>query len=234
MQCIAPLTTIVPITEDVVEFTFNIAGTDFRYQPGQYVTLTLSALQDQPIPIKSHDFSIASSPHDITNLQIVVRRSGSPFKTALWALSPGDTVLLSGPKGVMTLPETAQEPVICIAAGIGITPFLSMLRYASRVRSGHRITMYYCLPSPRTVLYRDELERLALQQPGIMAHMLFGRSQLEQALPPIIDTADAQSLWYLAGPPTMVTVLRRLLRTGGIIDNQVRWEGFTGYGKQVY
>lgn len=234
MQCTVPLMTITPLAEDVAEFTFDISGSGFQYRPGQYVTVTLPALQGQPIPVKSHDFSIASSPHDITKLQIVARRSDSLFKSALFALTPGEKIRLTGPKGVMTLPETVREPLVCVAAGIGITPFLSMMRYAAGMQTTHRMDVYHCVPSPQAVLHAEELQRLAAHTPGLVVHMTYGRSGIRRLLLPAAGAADPQALWYLAGPPEMVTSLRSLLREGGIINNRIRWEGFTGYGSRLY
>lgn len=230
----AQLMTKMPITEDVTEFTFDITDSGFWYQPGQYVTLTLVELHGQPLPVKSRDFSIASAPHDHGRLQIVARRSDSLFKTALFALSPGDSVMLTGPKGVMVLPETSLRPLICIAAGIGITPFLSIVRYASAKNSGHRITIYHCIRSSDDILYQEELALMTAQAPDMVVRPIYGRSRLERMLPSIVGAAESQAVWYLAGPPKMVTGLRRLLQESDIIGNRILWEGFTGYGRRLY
>jgi hypothetical protein len=86
----------------------------FRFKPGQAVDL---ALIDPPAE------AVATR-----------MRAGSAFKRALKALPLNAKIRLKGPLGIMTLHQDRSRAAVLIAGGIGITPFMSMLRQAAHDR----------------------------------------------------------------------------------------------------
>lgn len=119
--------------EKTYEVSFNLSGKSFSFIAGQYIRVTVPKLlyDDQKGP--SRVFTIASSPNEKNKLAIAFRDSESGFKKTLLELSQGSLVEIEGPFGYFTLPKNTSRPLIFIASGIGITPFLSMIRFVNSV-----------------------------------------------------------------------------------------------------
>ncbi|HUQ75358.1 MAG TPA: FAD-dependent oxidoreductase, partial [Burkholderiales bacterium] len=125
----------------------------FMFQAGQSIRLTLGEGWE------NRSFSIASAPHE-PELMIATRMRESAFKARLRALQAGDEVTVDGPNGAMVLHPDATRPALMLAAGIGITPFLSMLRDARHRRLAHRFMLLYCNRRPETAAFLEELQAL--------------------------------------------------------------------------
>jgi ferredoxin-NADP reductase len=169
------------------------------------------------------DFSITSSPEELPRLVITYREGVSEFKKALSGLSPGVEVTLTGPKGVFTLPKDERAPVVFIAGGVGITPFMSMIRSALARQSSRKMSLYYFNHTRESAPYLSELEGYSGQ---VRFVPVFG-PLTEERLSFGEDTAE--SIWYVAGPPAMVSAAMKLLSSHAVEDARIKTEEFTGY-----
>lgn len=215
------------IAENTVEVTFGVTAPDFTFIPGQYVSVEIASLAELSVPLRCHDFSIASSPANPSQISLAFRVSGSAFKTALLELPIGGEVTVSGPKGVFTLPVDTDTPLVFVAGGIGITPFLSMIRFATESASPQVIKLLYLNTKESTTAYRDELGALAKQNPNFTFEEFLGITSSETFVAPVAAFKD--SPWYIVGAPAMVERVQDILRGFGILDEQVRTEEFSGY-----
>src|SRR5688500_6200843 len=132
----------------------------FAFKAGQAVTLSLI---EPPAEANSAQriFSLASAPFE-DELAIATRmRDGSAYKRALKALPPGAGIKLKGPRGLMTLHEDRSRGAVFIAGGIGITPFMSMLRQAAHDGLAQPLYLLYSNRSPADAPFLAELQKLA-------------------------------------------------------------------------
>ncbi|MEO5861903.1 MAG: FAD-binding oxidoreductase, partial [Burkholderiales bacterium] len=119
---------VTPETHDVKTFTFV---TDpprvFSYKPGQYVTLEV------PIDgkIVRRSFTISSSPSRPYTLTITAKyaQNGTVTKWLHQNATPGFEMDITGPHGKFSCFFAPAEKLLLIAAGSGITPLMSMLRW---------------------------------------------------------------------------------------------------------
>jgi ferredoxin-NADP reductase/uncharacterized protein YcbX len=118
---------------------------------------------------------------DGNRLRLSIKRSASDGVSG-WlhdVVKPGDNVLISGPYGTFTLEniranKSAEEPLIFLSAGIGITPIVAMLQEI--VRSKDWTAPVYIVHTSRNrkeAALWDEVERFVAQ---IQAHA--GRSDI--------------------------------------------------------
>lgn len=156
-----PVVSKSAIAPGVTEITFDIPKTDFHFKAGQYATITLPATTDQPTTSQFHDFSIASSPNDHGKLKVAFRNSESFFKTKLLSMPLGSPIILEGPSGNFTLPDTTDKPIVFIAGGIGITPFMSMLSAINEAKLPHQVTLFYSNRDTGSTVYSAELQQFA-------------------------------------------------------------------------
>ena len=202
----------------------------FAFKAGQAVTLVLT---EPPAEANSRQriFSLVSAPYE-AELAVATRmRQGSAFKRALRSLPPGAKLELKGPRGVMTLHEDRGRAAVFIAGGIGITPFMSMLRQAAHDRLEQRLLLICSNRRQEDTPFLAELQALVRQNDNFR---LLARMTEQEGF---IDgdaikrfAADALApIYYLAGPPAMVDAMKAVLRRADVSGEDVRSEQFYGY-----
>ncbi|GAA0777307.1 FAD-dependent oxidoreductase [Castellaniella ginsengisoli] len=224
------------IARDTVAVHFGKPA-DFRFQPGQTLSLTLPA--DSPdAPVLRHTFSLVSAPHENT-LCIATRIRATPFKQALATLRPGAELRLGGPYGTLVPPADTSRPLVLIAGGIGITPCMSMLRDATHRQSNQQFLLLYSNRTLEQAAFLEELRGLARLNPRLrlLATLTGAADEAWDGARGRIDAAMLRQalmglnapLCYLTGTPAMVEEIRTQLAEAGIPDEAIRDEGFHGY-----
>lgn len=227
------------IADGTMAFHFERPA-DFNFKAGQAIDLVLPAStinEQQPI---RHTFSIVSAPHE-NCLTIATRMRGSPYKQAMNALSAGAHVELDGPFGSLTLHGNRKRPAIFIAGGIGITPFVSILRQAAKERLAQSFILIYSNRRPEDAAFLAELLAHGEDMPNLQFIPTMTQiSQSKQAWAGKTGQIDAGMLkqavagqlapiFYLAGPPAFVEAMQVLLNESAVEDDDIRSEGFYGY-----
>ena len=105
-------------------------------------------------------FSIASAPYE-DQLLVVTRMRKSAFKRVLAILPLGTEVKLEGPMGSFTLHNNRGKPRVFLAGGIGITPFLSMLRQATEEKLFSGSISSIPTGTPKDAAFLKDLEILS-------------------------------------------------------------------------
>jgi ferredoxin-NADP reductase len=225
------------LAEGTLAFRFEKPA-GFHFKAGQAVVLELL---DPPAADgqKRRTFSLVSAPFE-SALVIATRMRDTPFKRALKTLPDGASLKLLGPIGQFTLADAAR-PAVFIAGGIGITPFMSMLRQAARDRSPQRLLLLYSNRRPEDAAFLAELRELERQNDNFRlfatmtdmsnsAHKWDGETGFVNA--DLIGRCAGgliAPLYYLVGPPAMVVAMQETLRGAGVGDEDIRSEEFYGY-----
>ena len=225
------------IAEGTMAFHFDKPA-GFSFKAGQAVALELI---DPPAGDgqSQRTFSLVSAPFENT-LVVATRMRDSAFKRALKALPVGARMKLEGPFGDLTLGDAAR-PAVLIAGGIGITPFMSMLRQAGQDRSPHRLFLVYSNRRPEDSAFLAELQGLERQNNNFRllatmtdmnksARKWDGETGLVDAHLLQRFVGDlAAPIYYVVGPPAMVGAMQETLKQGGIAAGNIRTEEFYGY-----
>lgn len=240
----APIPTRLLRTEQVARGTMAFhfekpAG--FRFKPGQAIDLIFPESPSLNADLARHAFSIVSAP-DERDLVITTRMRESPFKKALAGLPPGAEVSLDGPFGSLTLHNKVERPAVFIAGGIGITPFMSMLRHAASSGSSQKLVLLYSNRQPEDAPFLGELEQLTRAHPSFQllatmtgkTHEIRSRwkgetGRIDEAVVRRAVEGLVQPVFYVAGPPAMVSAMRDELEDAGIDIDDIRSEEFYGY-----
>ncbi len=212
----------------------------FVFEPGQAVDLVLPAAPDADGAALRHTFSLVSAPFE-EELAIATRMRKSEYKRALTAMVPGDRAIVEGPSGSLTLDADRSRGAVFVAGGIGITPFISILRQAAHGRSAQRLALVYSNRRPEDAAFLAELQQLQsdLRSFRLLATMTdMSRSAVQwpgetRLLDAELVTRPAQDMprpiYYIVGPPGMVEGVRSALAQAGIDDKDIRSEEFYGY-----
>jgi ferredoxin-NADP reductase len=212
----------------------------FSFKPGQAIDVLLLDPPSADAQSARHTFSIVSAPFE-NELTVATRMRDSAFKRALSSLPVGSHIAIDGPSGSLTLHKDSARPAVFIAGGIGITPFMSMLRQAAKDRLQQRLVLLYSNRRPEDAAFLAELQRLEQQNPNfqLVATMtlMSGSSQPWDGQTGLIDEPLLKSvasdlpapIYYVAGPPSLVETMRETLNGAGIDDDDIRSEEFYGY-----
>jgi len=212
----------------------------FAFEAGQFANFTLLALQDSDLKGNTRVLSLASAPYE-RNLMVAMRVRATAFKRTLNSLPLGAELLLQGPYGSMTLPRNNTRPAVFLAGGIGITPFRSLIWNAAESLSPCRIFLFYSVRVPEEAAFLEELQEMeryngrykfvcTVTQPDMTRTPWLGetgRISIEMLSKSIPDLSVP--IYYIAGPPAMVTGVREMLIGAGIAEEDIRAEEFSGY-----
>lgn len=233
-------TTSLAGSEEVARGTmaFRFARPEgFVFKAGQAINLSLIDPPQTDAKGNSRTFSVASAPGEDV-VQIATRMRDTAFKRVLGSLAVGAQVKLRGPMGNFTLPEDRARPVVLLAGGIGITPFMSMLRHEEREGSKRPRLLLYANRSEVDAPFLFELNRLARTGNGLrMVSKITEQAPAPGAWGGIADpeflAREVRGLddpaYYLAGPPGMVGGLRKALGAMGAPEASIHTDEFYGY-----
>lgn len=199
-------------------FVFETGGLSWR--PGQYQTYTLPQISDTTDE-NSRFFTIASAPAE-GEIHISTRVTDSAFKQTLNSLQPGDEIHVKGLEGDFTWDN--DEPVVLVAAGIGVTPFRSMLR--ERYLTGARIpaTLVY-FTRDDNIPFKTELDEIAAAHSELTIHYIVGQPVATDVIMQYVSTEDAPVV-YISGPEGMIDSIGTELREHSVTLKQ---DWFPGY-----
>jgi ferredoxin-NADP reductase len=212
--------------------------TGFDFRAGQAVDLILPG--SPGAEEQRHAFSLVSAPHE-GELVIATRMRDSAYKRTLASLAAGTPVRIDGPFGSLTLHRDRRRPAVMIAGGIGITPFVSLLRQAAKEESEQPMRLIYSNRRPEDAAFLAGLQRLerCMGNFRLLATMTgMARSaqpwtgetrKIDEALLTSACAGLVAPVYYLAGPLSMVRAVRETLSGAGVEDDDVRNEEFYGY-----
>lgn len=123
------------------------------YKAGQYITVYF---RDSSAP-RGKEYSISSAPFE-QMFTISVKAAGE-YSNRLCALQCGDTFLGSQPRGTF-YSERDDTDLVMLAAGIGITPFRSIIFDAVQRTSTQELYLFYSNPTVQENLFIREFEML--------------------------------------------------------------------------
>lgn len=212
------------------------------FQAGQHLPLCFNIDGERHI----RTYSLSSAPSD-DFFRISVKREGVVSSHLHEQLRVGDIVQARAPQGHFTVAPHERRPLVLLAAGVGITPLLSMLREVvyQGLRTRH-IRPTWLFQSSRTLAdqaFRAELDRLLeasgdsvrvvrlLSQPEAEAvegedFDVSGRIDME-LLQRLLDVEDYDQLdFVLCGPGSFTQGLYDSLRDLHIGDARIHAETF--------
>ena len=233
------LTRSEEVAEGTMAFRFTRPSA-FEFRAGQSVDVTLIDPPETDAEGNTRTFSIASPPFE-DNLTIATRMRDSAFKRVLRQAPQGLEVRVEGPGGSFALHKNATKPAVFLAGGIGITPFLSMVRQAAKDKAPQLLYVFYSNRRPEDTPFLDLLAAVPAENPNFhfiatMTAMAKSRRQWtgetgvidrEMLLRHVSELVGP--IYYVAGPPAMVTAMRAMLASAGLDEDDIRTEEFSGY-----
>ncbi|CAN5654426.1 FAD-binding oxidoreductase [soil metagenome] len=207
---------------------------EFDFKPGQFVTL------DLPIHEKKNkrwrSYSIASAPDgsNIIELVIVLLEDGAGTTYLFNEVKEGSEILLRGPQGVFTLPETLDKDLFFICTGTGIAPFRSMAKYIHNKNVPHKnIYLVFGCRKDCDALYGDELSALEKQLSSFHYLPTFSREEpsegkitgyVHAVYEKVLQTVKPEAKFYLCGWKNMIDEAKQRITALGYDRKDIHLE----------
>ena len=227
------------VAEGTTAFHFE-KPSGFSFRAGQFADLTLTDPLETDTEGNTRSFSIASPPF-ANELVFTTRMRDTAFKRSLKEATSATKLKISPAAGSFTLHKNLAKPAVFLAGGIGITPFLSMVQQADRDRLSQKLYLFYSNRRPEDAAFLETLMALETTNPNfrlICTMTEMSKSKKEwKGETALIDKemlsrhlADLQGpIYYIAGPPIMVTAMREALVNAGVEENDIKIDEFVGY-----
>ncbi len=206
-----------------------------RHLPGQFQFITPKGCEG--LPDEEHPFTISSYYPENDVHASTIKESGD-FTSFISRLRPGDRVTVQGPFGRFSyLLYPDEKEFVFIAGGIGITPFMSMLRHMAFSKTEVPVSLFYANRTEEDITFLEELDRIARSKtPKLtVVHVLesqptewqhetgrISREMLERQLDGNID----RKAFYICGPPPMMRKMMEIVRQFGVPRRHIHWERF--------
>jgi len=141
------------------EKLFNIVFEDeekqnnFKFNPGQFIELTIFGLGEAP-------FCIASNPNNRESFELCVRNAGN-VSGALHEMKEGSKIGIRGPfgKGYFPYEKMKNYNILLIAGGLGLVPLMSLIKYILQYRDSYKeIMIIYGAVNPESILFKNDIQ----------------------------------------------------------------------------
>jgi ferredoxin-NADP reductase/nitrite reductase/ring-hydroxylating ferredoxin subunit len=225
---------------------------------GQFAFFDIGGVYNDPEGPIRH-FTIASSPTE-GFIMISTRIRDTPYKKRLSSLEENTTIVrVRGPEGKFTLHEDYSKPAVFLSGGIGVTPFRSMIKYATDKQLPIKIIMFDSNRNQTNILYKKEFDECAdinknlklvytiteeeggeeqpaqtSSSPSYSGPVAWNgeRGRIDKAMLTryLSDNDITNSIFYICGPPGMVKAMQNLIQNELQIQKEnIKIEEFTGY-----
>jgi NAD(P)H-flavin reductase len=231
---------VVPENYDI--YSLYLEGSDEKLanrKAGQFVSIRIMRPDGWSEP---HPFTMAGAPEDPI-LCLTIKKEGK-FTSAIPDLKPGTPVKCMGPLGIFCKDIDTKPVIVMMAGGVGITPFLSVLKHFKNIKAGNKVTLFWANKAIADVFSSDEIEEMTQELSLTVVHCLSREDDVQryfqQKYPHILYekgrlsgdilkrhgvTKDAT--FFLCGPPSMMEAALKELDNLHVDPSAVKQENFT-------
>lgn len=199
-------------------------------------------------------YSLSSVP-DARYWRITVKRQDPPVERSRrnrgglsdWlhrTIGVGDCLLIGGPNGQFFLPPESTRPIVLLAAGVGITPMASMLRWSLEHTPQRPVALLYQARDRQhwplgnavhqwqtgfqncrvqSYLSRGDAAELRELQATLSGEFVHGKFSSDEAIEAI---GHREADYFMCGPDAWMQSLRAGLLQAGVVADCIHWESF--------
>jgi ferredoxin-NADP reductase len=205
----------------------------FSARPGQFLTFQWTVDGQR----MTRSYTISSSPTHENYVEITPKRMKDGCISAFLndRAKPGLLVTASGPHGRFYFDETLHKNIVLIAAGSGITPMISMLRYIEDLNLATPVRLLYCVRTATDIIFQNELARLGKSIPNFKYEVCLSRpdptweghtGHLTEEFVSRHVSDPFSHTFFLCGPQGFMNNARQILLALGVNQDQILHESF--------
>lgn len=226
------------------------------FYPGQHVFVR-AQIDGQQVPV-TRAYTLSDSPDNHDSYRITVKRQSAPSDQPdvpcgvmsahmVDNVQQGDRLNLSAPAGHFCLDTTSNAPIVMIASGVGITPFISMINAVANTDSDREMWLFYGTKDKQTQVMAHHFEALKQRCSKLNITLCYSSKAFGFTLDTIknmsgnpvkshlgrVDMALLKAQlpsnnyqFYLCGGQAMMTQMTDALRLWGVPDEDIHAEVF--------
>jgi benzoate/toluate 1,2-dioxygenase reductase subunit len=219
------------LSASTITFVIDLDEASPDFLPGQYVNVGI------PGTALTRSYSFSSAP-GAKRAGFVVRNvpGGQMSQYLAQTAAPGQAISFTGPYGSFYLRPLAR-PVLLLAGGTGIAPFLSMLDVLAARGFSHPVRLVYAVTNDHDLVGLEQLDRIAAAHPQF-SYVTTVASKDSKHARKGYATAHVEPAWmhggdvdvYLCGPVPMVDAVRSWFTETGVAPANFHFEKFSSTG----
>ncbi|MFN2557051.1 MAG: ferredoxin--NADP reductase [Nitriliruptorales bacterium] len=204
----------------------------FNFLPGQFIGIA------QKLPrfgLRKSPYCLISPPTGQRRFELLVRVvPEGPLSQYLAGLDVGDAIAFRGPTGRSMAPKQSGTELVLFATGVGIGPFLGLIRYLLAVGDPRPIRLFWGLRLAADLCLLDELDELTRTHPAFDYHISLSqppahwgglRGRITATAPPLVGPPDGKQ-FVLCGNGAMITETHAALSDLGVPDVRIHREHY--------
>lgn len=189
-----------------------------NFKPGQFAFFSFNDdVRDE------HPFSIVEQNNDVVKFG---SKTIGNFTTRLSNVKVGEKINVYGPFGTFSSTLNKPKKMIWLSGGIGITPFLSMIKL---IRPDQEVVMIHTTRSDESTLFTDMCKEYALRYPNFKfdIHYSDKLGHIDENIINSYMNLDREVYVYLCGPKLMMESLSTKLANKGVMHRKIIFEDFS-------
>jgi NAD(P)H-flavin reductase len=234
------------VPENLDTYSLYLEGSDEKFakrKAGQFLSISIMRPDGWSEP---HPFSIAGAPEDPI-LRMTIKKAGQ-FTSAIPDLKPGTEVRCMGPLGLFCKEIDTKPKIVMIAGGVGITPFLSVLRHFRNIKAKNIATLFWVNRTMEDVFATEEIHDMTRDLTLRVVYCLSRADDVEgyyrQEYPAVFyekgrlsgeilkrHGATKDASFYLCGPPPMMESALAEAGSLNVDQKAIEKENFSWPGK---
>ena len=217
------------------------------FDPGQHIVLRWQEANADPI-IRCYSLTGPARSDARASYDIAVRRVGAPRErldlppgrmssVIHERLSIGDIVEIKAPSGKFCIPSAGDKPIVLVAGGIGVTPFMAHLETVAMLQPAPRIHLVYANRTAASEAFGQRIVELQRLIPSLTVTKFFSdmavtmprgaQRRISATTDILLEEFAEPPVVFFCGPPSMTATLRRALADAGHPREFVFEEAFT-------
>ncbi|KAA6475607.1 ring-hydroxylating dioxygenase ferredoxin reductase family protein [Agrobacterium rhizogenes] len=223
----ATVARVTPHNDAAILLELDVEAAAPAFLPGQYVHIGV------PGSSQSRSYSFSTAPAEQRIGFLIKKIPGGVMSNWLERAAVGTNLELTGPLGSFYLREV-KRPLLFLAGGTGLAPFLSMLEVLARENSRQKIHLIYGVTRDLDLVLVDEIKAYAARLPNFSFATVVAeetsshprKGWITQHMPTeVLHGGDVDV--YLCGPAPMVDAVRKHFDDNGVTPNSFQYEKFT-------
>jgi len=230
---------VIPQPTEVVKISFEtLDGEQLVYQAGQFLTLVFNVNGKE----LRRSYSFCSSPDVDEPISIAVKlvENGEISRFIHHQLRKGDVLHVAEPNGQFIYQPVAdvRRTLFLFAAGVGITPLLSIVKTALLREDESKVVLIYSSRGASETLFAEEIAAWSFAYPHrfTVVHLYSNAKNLlrarlngvliNQLVMEYLAFEKDEAVFYICGPVDYMDVCRITLLSSGIKPFQIKRETF--------